>query len=266
MKKIVLIFVYLMFIALCQAAENQHNPQNRKSKEIEEIDNYISRLRLEIESEYKYRIVQANQWTQAEINLLEVPDKAVFANLTEQADLSQTILNINNLDYILPEPFYPGIERTRLFRDGPFISTGYGETTAKFHRRPESPKLAAMRFAEVQTRITERKSRLMTMQDYEIVNIERQKEYALNIILPNLEKRLKENLAKPQPNETNGLITAIIYSPDKSSAVIDSEIVHNGDTIHGVKVKQIHNNKIEFERDAVTWEQQVQQTPSNYWQ
>jgi hypothetical protein len=84
------------------------------------------------------------------------------------------------------------------------------------------------------------------------------------VILPSLEKRLKENLDVPQPSETNGLITAIIYS-DKPSAVIDRQIVHNGDTIHGVKVQQIYKNKIEFENGGIKWEQQVQQTPSNYW-
>ena len=62
-----------------------------------------------------------------------------------------------------------------------------------------------------------------------------------------------------------GIVTAISYSEDKPSAVIDSEIVNEGETIHGVKVVKIHKDKVEFEKDGERWGQKVQERPGSGW-
>jgi hypothetical protein len=55
------------------------------------------------------------------------------------------------------------------------------------------------------------------------------------------------------------IVKGIVYSEDKPSAVIDSQIVHQGEKIGGVTVVKINKNNVEFEVDGKTWTQEVQQ-------
>jgi hypothetical protein len=52
-------------------------------------------------------------------------------------------------------------------------------------------------------------------------------------------------------------LTAILYSEEKSSAIINGKIVKEGDTINGAKVVKIHADGVELERDGVKWTQRA---------
>jgi len=67
------------------------------------------------------------------------------------------------------------------------------------------------------------------------------------------------------PAARHGLITGVIYTEEKPSAIIDGEIVHEGDTIHGVKVVKIHRDKVQFEKKKKRWTQQTREKPSRAW-
>lgn len=56
-------------------------------------------------------------------------------------------------------------------------------------------------------------------------------------------------------------VTGILYSEDNPSAIIDGEIVKEGDTIGSVKVVKIHRDKVEFDSSGKRWTQQAQQVP-----
>jgi len=62
-----------------------------------------------------------------------------------------------------------------------------------------------------------------------------------------------------------GLITGIVYTEEKPSALIDGEIVHEGDTIQGVQVVKIHRDRIEFKKKWKSWTQQTREQPSSAW-
>jgi hypothetical protein len=62
-----------------------------------------------------------------------------------------------------------------------------------------------------------------------------------------------------------GVITGIIYAEEKSSATINGKIVHEGDTIDGVKVVKIYKDKVEFEENKNSWTQRVRQQPNHAW-
>ena len=51
----------------------------------------------------------------------------------------------------------------------------------------------------------------------------------------------------------HGVVTGILYIPEDSSAVIDSQIVHEGDTIYGATIVKIEKLQVEFERDGISW-------------
>jgi hypothetical protein len=54
-----------------------------------------------------------------------------------------------------------------------------------------------------------------------------------------------------------GLLASILYSARVSSVVIDGEILHEGDTIHGVKVVGINEDTVELAKDDERWQQKV---------
>ena len=60
------------------------------------------------------------------------------------------------------------------------------------------------------------------------------------------------------------VVTGTVYSEEDQSeedrsAVIDGEIVHEGDIIHGAKVVKIYRGEVEFEKNGKRWRQRVQE-------
>jgi hypothetical protein len=55
------------------------------------------------------------------------------------------------------------------------------------------------------------------------------------------------------------MLTGILYSRQKPSAVVDGTIVHEGDTVEGVKVIRINKSSVEFEAAGSSWTQGVRQ-------
>ncbi len=236
MKNLILIVGCLLILVPCQAAEQEEQNQ----WQLENIEKYISQQRHNIENYYKGQLVELNQRAESEIRLLEVADKAVYAGLAAQAEAAKTVLNIDSSEYRM----------LQIKDDGEFA---------------DSIKKSPVRFAVAQSLIAERKSRILANLEWEVVKLEQRKQYALTAGLERLEKRLKENLLKPKPEVTHGVVTGILYCPDKPSAVIDNKIVHEGDTIKGVKVIKIFKDKVVFEKKGRGWDQKVQEKPASYW-
>lgn len=46
---------------------------------------------------------------------------------------------------------------------------------------------------------------------------------------------------------------SIVYSEDKSSAIVNGRIVHAGDQISGITVLRINKDSVEFEKDGERW-------------
>lgn len=247
MKNLTVVFVCLLLLVPCLAAENQ-SAQDSKSPQQLEIEKYISQLKGQIEYYYQVRLIELNQRAQAEIGILEVTDKAVnAASLAGQAQVAKAVLG----------PWYVETENGRT----PLLKSQllpYDEFTDKLATSPG-------RFAAAQGQIAERKSWILAQLARETLDLQQQKEYALNVRLPEIEKQLKEDTAKPQPEATDGLVTGILYSQDRPAALVDHKIVHNGEVINGVTVVSISNDRVAFEKSGKKWEQKVQQKPESYW-
>ena len=131
---------------------------------------------------------------------------------------------------------------------------------------PSGTLLSNEEVALVKSRIAEKKKAIMESLKRLAEALERQKKYALNVSLADLEKRLKENTLKPKPKPTHGVVTGIVYGEDKQTALIDREIVHLGNTIHGAKVVKIYRDNVEFEKNGKVWKQKVRETAEKFWQ
>ena len=68
---------------------------------------------------------------------------------------------------------------------------------------------------------------------------------------PELAIEAPKDTAKGQVGERGpGFVTGILYEQD---------------TIHGVRVVEIHRDKVEFEKNGERWSQRIQQTPPAVW-
>ena len=56
-------------------------------------------------------------------------------------------------------------------------------------------------------------------------------------------------------------VTGILYSEDNPSAIVNGEVVKEGDIINDVKVVKIHKNNVEFENNGRRWTQEAQPAP-----
>jgi hypothetical protein len=265
MKTLTLIFgCLLLLVILSQAAEEQHQQNQQQLKDhsqqlaqpqVEEVEKYIASLHQGIENYYTNQLIEVKQNSQAEIRLLEVADKPVYASLAGQAEVAKVVLHINNYGYRAPWELEAETERMLQLK-------GERESYGDF---ADSIKKSPKRFAVAQSQIAERKSEILAKLEYETADLESGRNYALTVTLPELEKRLKQDLLKPQPEPTHGLVTGIVYSADKPSAIVDRKIVYEGDVIYGATVVKIYKDKVKFSKKGTNWEQKVQQTPEAYW-
>ena len=67
----------------------------------------------------------------------------------------------------------------------------------------------------------------------------------------------EQNGATNTENQGLIMIKDIVYSHDKPSAVVGSQIVYVGDKINGATVVRIDRDSVEFEKDGEKWEQNV---------
>lgn len=227
MKRSIFILVSLFLFLPCQAEAAR---SEQRDQQLQEIQDYISWCHQAVENYYANQLFELQQRVEGEIRLLEVADKAVYTPLVVQAKVARTVLHIYNCGS---------------YRDG--------------------INKSAERFAVAQSLIAEKKSEILAKLEWETLCLKRQKEYALNVELPELEERLKENLVAAKPKPTLGLLSGLVYSKDKRSAVIDGTIVHERDVIHGARVLKIDKDAVQFEKSAWRWKQRVGQTPPAYW-
>ena len=83
---------------------------------------------------------------------------------------------------------------------------------------------------------------------------------SLDSLFGNEDKLEQEQAVEIWPAEM-GIVTGILYSEEDPSAVIDKNIVHEGDSVHGVKIVKIYKEEVEFEKAGKRWVQKVQEEP-----
>jgi len=114
---------------------------------------------------------------------------------------------------------------------------------------------AKLRQADVQITILQNRVEALTSQLASRSRIEKQ----LRKSIPDKSERTAP------PKTTRGLITAILYTLQGSSVVIDDVILYEGDMIHGVKIAKIQQDSVEFVKGTYRWTQQIHQSPPPIW-
>jgi hypothetical protein len=61
-----------------------------------------------------------------------------------------------------------------------------------------------------------------------------------------------------EPEAEKLIVRSILHSESKPSAVVGTEIVHEGDTISGATIVRILKDGVEFEKDGKRWTQKIE--------
>jgi hypothetical protein len=75
----------------------------------------------------------------------------------------------------------------------------------------------------------------------------------------------KKEVGVERPEPKFGVVTAILYSNDTPTVLIENQMLHKGDTIHEVKVLDIKADKVLFDKHGEQWEQKVQEPAKPGW-
>jgi hypothetical protein len=78
-------------------------------------------------------------------------------------------------------------------------------------------------------------------------------------------KDSKKEVVYERPEPMFGVVTAILYSEDTPTVLIENQMLHEGDTIHEVKVLDISADKVQFDKQGERWEQKVQEPAGPEW-
>ena len=70
---------------------------------------------------------------------------------------------------------------------------------------------------------------------------------------------------KPSQTSAFGMVDGILLGTDRSSALIDGQIVKEGEAIYGVRIVGIEKGKVSFEKNGQEWVQRIHQRPDPAW-
>ena len=68
-----------------------------------------------------------------------------------------------------------------------------------------------------------------------------------------------KNVMLKKATQTQLQVTGIMYSPDKPSAIVNSNIVHEGDAVGDVMIIEIENGWVRFEKRGKSWAQVIEE-------
>lgn len=239
-----LILSLLWFFTGITFGQNQEENKGQKQNPSQErIEKYIQSLKGQIERTYEERFAQLQSQADAQNRLFESTDNTGTACTEAQALIAESLFNL--LTYGSPEKDDALTSYVFTFKDD----------------IDEAPQ----HFVAARYRLIEERNRTAAFYSSKLLELEAQRQYSLTVRLPELEKRLKENLAA-EPSKNQNVITAIVYSSDKPSAILNGKIIHKNDSISGVQILDISSAEVVFKKGGTIWKQKVGVQDSQRWQ
>jgi len=232
--------------AVADEGQNLDQAEVRQEKALK-IRAYLAQRQRQIEQFYTDSAIELELRAEAQMTKLEVSETIGVVLLSEWAALKATgtVLEINGFD------------------SG---SCGYYES--EYDAVPHRLELAenqVERLVIAKSRIADLISHYQAQIQWQLRDLERQKSYALRVELPAMEQRLKQSLLESKPKPPAGVVTGILYCPDKPAAIINGTVVHRSQELDGVKVIEIYPDRVEFEKAGRRWHQKVRDEASRFW-
>jgi hypothetical protein len=252
-SKIKWIFLLLAAVIILAPVQVQAVTDEQKAKS-EKTDKYIEKHRQRINFDYANQLDEIRAKKANELRHLEVinPDLYVRGGFVGWAGYVQNCLDLRGID-LMNDPQF-----AETFRD--LHDRGRGLTAV------EKSDLAPRLLAIAEDRFATEKSRVLRGYDAAEMQLEKERNEALDIQLTQYSEQLQYTELNPLKARPAGLISGILYSADKPAAIVGPKIVYRGDKLGAIKVVKITIEGVEFEKNGHSWTQKIGEEPSSMWQ
>ncbi|MGD0552101.1 MAG: hypothetical protein ABSB25_05560 [Sedimentisphaerales bacterium] len=250
-------WIALIVLAVIAPALGQPNTQaatDEQKAKLDKIDTSIEWQRQRINYDYAIQLDEMRAKKANELRHLEIinPDLSVRGGFVGWAEYIQNIMDLRGVD-LMDDPQF-----AETFRD--LHDRGRGLTAVeKFDLTPRLLAIAEDRFAA-------EKSRALGRFSAAELQLEKERNDALNIRLSQYSEQLKNSELNPLQVKPAGLISGILYSADKPAAIVGPKIVYQEDKLGNVRVVKINVDTVEFDKNGHSWTQKIGEEPSSMWQ
>ncbi len=249
MKRIRLYIIVAGIAALSAAAFAANSVTDEQQARLAEIGQYIEAQKQNIENRYAARLAVLNEQMRSGLLPLEVGDNLKFiqTGFIGWTEYIEEVLRSEGVNLSRDKEFARTLKQFRT------------ERMTSAEKLDMTPKLLAI----AERRMADEQLRVRLLFALERVQIEKEKRYAIDVRLAELEAKLKEQVLNPTQPNPEGVVTGIVYSQDKPAAVVGSQIVHVGDKIGNTRVTAIAPDKVEFAKGKKKWSLAVGEIYSN---
>lgn len=255
MKRIKLLVTAAGVTALCATALAANFLTDEQKFRLAEIEQYIEAQKQNIENRYTARLAEIDYKEgeiQRRLSALDIGDNRKYiheARFSDWAKYIEEVLRLNGVDLSKDKEYVRALKEFR--RNQLWLSS----------RFQPAPKLLAI----AEKRLADEKIHVRRLFALERVKIENERRYAIEVQLADVAKNLKEQVLNPTQPKQEGVVTGIVYSNDKPTVIVGSQVVHLGEKIGKVRVTAISPDSVEFEKGGKRWTQQTGDEPGAGW-
>ena len=253
MKRIILLATAAALMALCitASAATENTLTDEQRARLAEIEQYIQAQKQNMENYYTAKQMTSDEQSNYRLAVLRAGDnnKILTGGFLGWSIYIDEVLRLGGVD-LSKDKEYSRIK-----------AEFNGHELMDVQRLNLTPRMLAI----AECRLAEEEFRLRQQCESEKVQTENQKRYVIDAQLADLEAKLKDNVMNPPKPVPDGVVTGILYSKDKPSAIVGSQIVHPGEKIGKVKVTAISPDSVEFEKGGTRWTQQTGEEPGADW-
>jgi hypothetical protein len=237
----------LVIVALITCGARAAAVTDEQKAKPDQTDKYIEQLRQQTGEYYANQLAEVRAHKEDRERLFSISNPELFIpeNFVGWSEYVQAFLDLRGID-LCDDPKFAGTFEE--FRHG-------GLTTVK--RFDLAPKLLAI----AEDRLAKEENRALRGYETAELQLEKERNYALNVQLPQLAEQLRNNALNPSPVTPAGVVSGIVYSADRPAALVGTQIVHKGESIGGVRVVKIEAEAVTFEKGGRTWTQKIGETP-----
>lgn len=226
------------------------------SEQMKAIEDDFERRKQKIEDYYTNEFRRLRENVEIALKRIDFADKTAYAHFMEQLNNTKSTSTgytnvtgrVSPYGNVSADAWHTGTTRTRV----------EGKPAANYEFRARQLK------NEADNLIDEYRTDLYLLQrkkDYDLSELEKAKKQAIiSASYQNLNAQIQKNTHIPK-----GTVTCILSSEENSLAVINGDVLKEGQKIKGVKVIKINQDSVEFENAGSRWSQKVNEQPSTNW-
>jgi hypothetical protein len=246
------IAVLLAAIVLVAGQSQVQAVTDEQQAKLKQIDKYIESCKKDINFRYSTWIaeLQAKEDDQQRLNSIGNPEMFIPENFVAWTEYIKDVLDLRGVDLRNDPQFTHTFDKFR------------GSGLSIIERFDLAPKLMAI----AEKRLVKDENRALRGYTAAQVQLEQEREYALNVQLPAFQEQLRNNVLNPPQPPAEGTVSGVVYSDDMATAVIGTKIVHQGEKTGDIKVVKISSEGVEFEKNGHKWTQKIGEAASSQWQ